>query len=66
MNCLGTQHGILKGWFKSGNLQLATSNFINVNQVKNNKEVNSCCFIRGTGIRALCIKKNVALTVAHV
>lgn len=40
INSLETQNeSLLKGQFGSGNLQQATSNFINVNRVKNSKEI---------------------------
>jgi len=34
INRIKTQHKLLKGWFESRNSQLATSNVVNVDQVK--------------------------------
>jgi hypothetical protein len=37
LNHLGTEHSILKGWCGSENIQAATSNFINIEQVNKTK-----------------------------
>lgn len=42
INRMETQHKLLKLWFDSGNSQLATSNVVNVDQVKkNNTKINN-------------------------
>jgi hypothetical protein len=35
LNHLGTEHGILKGWYGSENIQTSTSNFIDIEQQVN-------------------------------
>ncbi|XP_025198728.1 uncharacterized protein LOC112597034 [Melanaphis sacchari] len=39
LNRIGTEHGVLKGWYGSGNIQSATSNFIDIEQVNKTKEM---------------------------
>lgn len=39
MNHIRIQHGLLIGWFGSENMQLATSNFMTVDQVKSTKKI---------------------------
>lgn len=39
LNRIGTEHGVLKGWYDSGNIQSATSNFIDIEQVNKRKEM---------------------------
>jgi hypothetical protein len=39
LNHLETEHGILRGWYGSGNIQPATSNFIDIEQVNKTKEM---------------------------
>lgn len=39
LNRLGTEQGIIKGWYGSGNIQLATSRFIDIKQVNKVKEM---------------------------
>uniref|UniRef100_A0A2S2QEH3 Uncharacterized protein n=1 Tax=Sipha flava TaxID=143950 RepID=A0A2S2QEH3_9HEMI len=39
LNRLGTEHGILKVWYGSGNIQPATYNFIDFEQANKTKEI---------------------------
>jgi len=36
---VGTTHGLIKGWFNSGNMRHATANFILAEQVNKQKEL---------------------------
>jgi len=72
MNRIKIQHGSLKRWFGSGNLQLAISNLINVDQVKNKNEITLCetvSALSGGQIYLSCLcKKCISKfqTVEHV
>lgn len=36
---MGNEHGLLKKWYGSGNLQIATSNFITDDQENSSKKI---------------------------
>jgi hypothetical protein len=65
LNHLGTEHGILKGWYGSENIQSATSNFIDIEQVNKMKEISlreiASSLTGGQGILTVIVKTNIKL-----
>ncbi|KAE9542911.1 hypothetical protein AGLY_002822 [Aphis glycines] len=67
LNRLGTEQGIIKGWYGSGNIQLATSRFIDIKQVNKVKEMSLREIVSSlTGGQAVIVRENVKQKNVHV